>query len=198
MDLLAAPRKALLRRTATACLLALAMTTLAPGWLHAQGASGAEIKAAFLLNFAKFIQWPDGGGPPERAFTIGVLGDDAVADALRELSRGKAAGRRPVLARRVTIKDGLADLHILFVGESEEPRVADVLSRANAGSVVTVSDLDRFCALGGIIQFRSERDRVRFDINLDQAERLGLVIDSKLLALARTVLHTAKTAGASQ
>jgi hypothetical protein len=189
---------ALLRPTVAACLLALAMTTSAPGWLLAQGASGAEIKAAFLLNFAKFVQWPDGGGPPERAFTIGVLGDDAVADALRELSRGKAAGHRPVLARRVTIKDGLADLHILFVGEAEEPRVAEVLRRANAGSVVTVSDLDRFCALGGIIQFRSERDRVRFDINLDQAERLGLVIDSKLLALARTVLHTPKPVGGSR
>jgi hypothetical protein len=181
-----------------ACLLALAVLSASSASVDAQPASGADIKAAFLLNFAKFVEWPGGGGPAGRPFTIGVLGDDAMADALRDLSRGKSASGRPLNTRRVTIKDPLADLHILFVGASEEHRLADVLQSANAGSVLTVSDLNRFCELGGTIQFRSERDRVRFDINLDQAERSGLVIDSKLLALARSVLHSSKSTGASR
>ena len=107
-------------------------------------------------------------------------------------------GGRPLVARRVVLKDNLAELQMLFIGVAETARVADVLRRAGSGSVLTVSDLDRFCLQGGIIEFRSERDRVRFDINLDQAERARLVINSKLLALARTVHHTTKTPGGSR
>lgn len=180
-----------------ACLLVLALLGAASAPAAAQAASGADIKAAFLLNFAKFVEWP-AGGAADRPFTIGVLSDDVMADALRDLSRGKSAGGRPLHTRQVTIKDPLADLQMLFIGASEERRLADVLKRANAGSVLTVSDLNRFCELGGTIQFRSERDRVRFDINLDQAERSGLVINSKLLALARSVLHSSKPPGVSR
>jgi hypothetical protein len=180
-----------------ACVLALALSA-APAPVAAQPASGADIKAAFLLNFAKFVEWPGGGGPPGRPFTIGVLGDDAMADALRDLGRGKSAAGRPLNTLRVTIKDPLADLHMLFVGASEERRLAAVLERVTGGSVLTVSDLNRFCELGGTIQFRSEHDRVRFDINLGQAERSGLVINSKLLALARSVLHASKPTGVSR
>lgn len=161
----------------------------------AQTASSADVKAAFLLNFSKFVEWP-----PEAAsgpFVIGVLGDDAVADALRDLVGGKSVGGRPLVARRVVPKDNLAELHMLFIGTSEAARLADVLRRTGSGSVLTVSDLDRFCQQGGIIEFRSERDRVRFEINLDQAERARLVINSKLLALAKTVHHT-KVPGGSR
>jgi hypothetical protein len=181
-----------------AVLLSLALLGASSAALDAQPASGADIKSAFLLNFAKFVEWPSGGGPPGRSFTIGVLGDDAMADALRELGRGKSAAGRPLDTRRVTIKDPLADLHMLFVGASEERRLAEVLERANGGSVLTVSDLNRFCERGGTIQFRSEHDRVRFDINLDRAEQSGLVINSKLLALARSVFHSPKPPGVSR
>lgn len=178
-----------------ACLLALALPGAWPAATAAQTASGADIKAAFLLNFAKFVEWPAGDAGAGPAFVIGVIGDDAVADALRDLNRGKSVAGRPVVARRVTGKDALADLHMLFVGVSEAARLPEVLRRANGGGVLTVSDLEHFCELGGTIQFRSENDRVRFDINLDQAERAGLVIGSKLLALAKTVHHTTKPPG---
>lgn len=181
-----------------ACVLALAVLGAASAPADAQPASGADIKAAFLLNFAKFVEWPDGGGPAGRPFTIGVLGDEAMADALRDLARGKAVGGRPLYTLRVTVKDPLSDLHMLFIGASEERRLAEVLERVTGASVLSVSDLNRFCELGGVIAFRSERDRVRFDINLDQAERSGLVINSKLLALARSVFHSPKPTGVSR
>lgn len=178
-----------------ACLLAATLLGGSSWPVAAQSATGADIKAAFLLNFAKFVEWPEGGGTPDRPFSIGVLGDDMLAFALRDLSRGKSAAGRRVDARRVTPSDALADLHVLFIGASEERRLDQVLQRAQAGSVLTVSDITRFSEVGGIIQFRPERDRVRFDINLDQAERSGLTIDTRLLALARSVRRSPKPAG---
>lgn len=176
-------------------LIALLMSAASLGTTAAQDASGADIKAAFLLNFAKFVEWPQ---TPSSEFVIGVLGDDAVAEALRELAQGKAAHGRPLVTRRVVLKDNLAGLQVLFIGASESARLGDVLQRTNGGSVLTVSDLNRFSQQGGTIEFRSERDRVRFDINLDEAERSGLTINSKLLALAKTVHHAAKSPGASR
>lgn len=176
-------------------LIALILSAASLGTAAAQGASGADIKAAFLLNFAKFVEWP---AAPSHEFVIGVLGDDAVAEALRDLAKGKAIHGRPLVTRRVVLKDNLAGLQVLFIGASESARLGDVLQRTNGGSVLTVSDLDRFSRQGGTIEFRSERDRVRFDINLDEAERSGLIINSKLLALAKTVHHAAKSPGASR
>ncbi len=178
-----------------AALIALILSTASPGTAAAQGASGADIKAAFLLNFAKFVEWP---ATPSHEFVIGVLGDEAVAEALRDLAEGKAVDGRPLVTRRVVLKDNLAGLQVLFIGASERARLGDVLRRTNGGSVLTVSDLDRFSRQGGTIEFRTERDRVRFDINLDEAERSGLIINSKLLALAKTVHHAAKSPGASR
>jgi hypothetical protein len=179
------------RRVASlaACLLAFAVVTAWPV-AAAQIASGADVKAAFLFNFSKFVEWPtDASAGP---FVFGILGDDAVADALRDLARGKAIAGRPLLVKNVAARDDLTALNIIFVGDSESARLADIIKRTNGGSVLTVSDLARFCDLGGMIQFRSENDRVRFDINLDAAEAGGLAINSKLLALARAV-HSTKT-----
>ena len=178
-----------------ACLLAATLLGGSAWPIAAQSATGAAVEAAFLLNFAKFVAWPGGGGPPDRPFSIGVLGDDMLAFAVRDLSRGKSAAGRRVDARRVTHQDSLADLHVLFIGASEERRLDQVLKRAQAGSVLTVSDITRFSEAGGIIQFRPEGGRVRFDINLDQAERSGLTIDTRLLALARTVRRSPKPPG---
>ncbi|MDP3720721.1 MAG: YfiR family protein [Acidobacteriota bacterium] len=180
---------------ALACLLLIGQAAGWPAAAAEQGATGADVKAAFLLNFVKFVEWP---AAPSGEFVIGVLGDDAVADALRDLAKGKAVGGRPLVARRVLLKDHLAGLQVLFIGASESARLGDVLQRTSGGHVLTVSDLDRFSLQGGVIEFRSERDRVRFDIALGQAERSGLIINSKLLALAKTVHHATKSPGASR
>lgn len=177
-------------------LCAFTFASAYPSTAAAQTASGADVRAAFLLNFSKFVEWPEAA--PRARFTIGILGDEAVAEALHGLVAGKSVGGQLLAARRVGANDNLAELQILFVGTSESARLADVLRRANGGSVLTVSDLDRFCQQGGTIEFRSERDRIRFDINLDQAERAGLVINSKLLALARIVHHASKPPGVSR
>lgn len=184
------------QRAWVTCLVAVALSGLWGGRAATQTASGAEVKAAFLLNFSKFIEWP--ARPAGADFVIGVLGDDAVADALRGIGAGKSAASRPLVVRRVAIRDDLASLQMLFVGVSEESRLVEIIRRTGGGSVLTVSDMDRFCQQGGIIQFRSERDRVRFEINLDQATFAKLAINSKLLALAKTVYQSTKAPGVSQ
>lgn len=172
-----------------ATLMAVAVTV--PSLASAQTATSAEVKAAYIFNFSKFVEWTrDAANEAKSPFVLGVMGDGPVADALRDMVRGKSIAGRALVVRRVTLKDDLAQLQILFVNASEVPRLRELIERLAGASVLTVSDLDRFCALGGMIQFRLDDDRVRFDINLDHAESAGLAIDSKLLALAKTVYKT--------
>lgn len=179
------------RRVASlaACLLAFAVVTAWPTSAAAQIASGADVKAAFLLNFAKFVEWPSAGANTE-PLVIGVLGNDDLADSLRDIAQSRKGAGRPTSVKRVTQRDDLTRLHILFVAAADSGQIARVIKDIGSASVLTVSDADRFCLLGGIIQFLTEDDRVRFDINLDAAEAGGLVINSKLLALARAVRST--------
>jgi hypothetical protein len=160
----------------------------------AQQASSATVKAAFLYNFAKFVEWPpDPAGAEPQQFVIGVLGNDDVAQSLTDIVKGKSLHGRPVSAKRLGFKDDLTKLHVLYIGSSESGRIPELMKRlGKTASVLTIADADRFRLSGGIIQFRTEADRVRFDIDMANAEAAGLVINSKLLALAGTV-HPSKT-----
>lgn len=180
--------KTIFRYGITPCLLALALVIASSTPAVGQTATGADVKAAFLYNFAKFVAWPAvaaGEEPP--AFVIGILGNDAIADSLTEFVKGKVHQGRPLSVRRLAARDDLAKVHVLFIGASESARLPELLKRLGSAGVLTVSDADRFCVLGGTIQFRNESDRVRFDVNLRAAEAAGLTINSKLLKLAGTV-----------
>jgi hypothetical protein len=179
--------KAARGRAALATVL-VGVTIMAAGSpASAQRASSPDVKAAFILNFAKFIEWPAVQLPEGQPMILGVLGQQAVADSLAMLARGKTIDGRTVVVKMLSADDDLKQVHILFVGESERNQIALLIERIGNGSVLTVSDAPRFCSLGGIIQLRTEDDRVRFDINLDRAGASGLVINSKLLALAGRV-----------
>jgi hypothetical protein len=167
-----------------AVALVLAMSAPAAG----QTATGADVKAAFLFNFAKFVEWPAAAaGAEPGTFVIGVLGNDAIADSLTEFVKGKSHQGRPLSVRRLVPKDDLATVQVLFIGESASASLPELLKRLGRTSVLTVSDADRFCVSGGAIQFRTEADRVRFDVNLKAAEAAGLTVNSKLLKLAGTI-----------
>jgi YfiR/HmsC-like len=157
-----------------------------------QRLTSAEVKAAFLFNFAKFVEWP-AGDVPSPLFVIGILGSDAIAESLSDIVKGKAlAGGRQLAVRRLNPKDDPAEVHILFISASESAQVPDLMKRLDKASVLTVSDMPRFLASGGVIQLRTEDDRIRFDVDLQHAHDSRLVINSKLLALAGTV-NPAKT-----
>jgi hypothetical protein len=157
-----------------------------------QGATADEVKAAFLFNFAKFVEWPVDAAPSGAPLTIGVVASDGIEELLRMTVRGKVINGRTLIVKRLTIADDVRAVHLLFVGAHEKARVGELLKRVDGISVLTVSDSDRFCQSGGVIGLLMDDSRVRFDVNLDAADRGRLKVSSKLLALARVVLSTSK------
>jgi len=160
---------------------------------RAQGVVATEyaVKAAFLYNFAKFIEWPPSvGGPKPGTVMLCVVGEDPFGFALDELAargvEGLAEGI-PVRVKHVQDLDGTEGCHIAFLSNSERKRLKEHLATATDNHVVTVSDLDGFARGGGMIQFVLEDGRVRFWINRAAAERAGVTLSSRLLSLARVV-----------
>jgi hypothetical protein len=157
---------------------------------QSQGSSPGEyqLKAAFLFNFAKFVEWPQSSfANPRSPFEICILGNDPFGPAIDDVLRGKAIGEHPVVVARPKEVADARHCQILFVSSSEQKRLPAILAALKGTNALVVGETDGFAVSGGIIQFTLEEERVRFMINTDAAERAGLQISSKLLALARIV-----------
>lgn len=177
---------ALLRRAAFLLVLALAGI---PGTLPA-GAQEVEpeyeLKAAFLYNFVKFVDWPPEAFAGEKSpLTICVYGKDPFGKSLDGAVQGERLGERSLLVQRPEALEELRGCHVLFVGRSERQRLPEVLGQVEGTPVLTVGDTDGFLRAGGIINFVLEDNKVRFLINVDAAERSRLRLSSKLLRLAK-------------
>lgn len=158
--------------------------------VHAQdeGIGEYHVKAAFLYNFAKFVEWPPETMPSGSApLVLGVVGEDPFGQVLEETIKGKTVNGQELVIRRFTRIQGASGCHILFISSSERKRLAEIIDGLRGSSVLTVSDMERFAQRGGIISFTMENNKVRFEVNLDSAERAGLKISSKLLTLAKIV-----------
>jgi len=167
--------------------VALMLLTASP--VAAQTAlSEYEIKAAFLFHFAQYVQWPPEAVPREsRSFELCVLGTDPFGATLEETFAGKVVHGRPLAIRRIARFD--ADgCQILFVSSSESNRINEILRAIVGASILTVGETAGFTAAGGIINFRIQNDKLRFEINPEAAEGSGLKISSELLKLA-TIVH---------
>jgi hypothetical protein len=148
-----------------------------------------EVKAAFLYHFTHFVEWPPAAGAGvEKGFVVAVWGSERFCAVLERTLAGKSVQERPLLVRRLSGLNDLADApRVLFVEESDERKRAEILSRLEGSSVLTVGDSAAFAERGGIIGFRTVDNRIRFDINVDEANRSGLKISSEILKLARVV-----------
>jgi hypothetical protein len=166
-------------------LLAACLVAVLPSHAYAQ-VGEYEVKAAFLLNFTKFVDWPASAfADPAAPFTICVLGKDPFGRSLDEIVQGEAVAGRRLVVRRISDPPGPQACQLLFIDESTKER-SRVLSGLPAG-VLTVGDGDHFVHDGGMIEFVVENRRVRFDIHQSAAERAGLKLSSKLLGVARVV-----------
>jgi hypothetical protein len=155
---------------------------------QAQPLSASEIKAGFLFNFTKFVEWPpdafaDGGVP----IVLGIVGDNPVTDLLIETTAGKTVNGRAVIIRRLKEGQDLRLCHILFVSSSEEKHVLQILEKVKGSEILTVSETSGFAQSGGMINFFIEGNKVRLEINLDAAARARLKISAKVIAVARLV-----------
>ncbi|HXH91050.1 MAG TPA: YfiR family protein [Thermoanaerobaculia bacterium] len=146
-----------------------------------------QVKAAYLLNFARFVEWPADVLPASSPLEIGIVGDNPFGMAIDETLRGKSANGHPIHLRHLHWDDVLTSCQIIFISTSEEAHLPDILRNLGQNSILTVSDIDRFSLRGGVIEFRMVGNRVRFDINREPAIAARLSISSKLLSVARAV-----------
>jgi len=144
-----------------------------------------EVKAAYLFNFAKYLEWPaDAFAGPQAPLTLCVLGRDPFGEALTAYQRRTVQGRE-LRVRRGAGLDDLRGCQMVFVAESEEPRLQRIL-RANAAlPIAMVSDIDGFSDAGGMIGLVDADQRVQFDLNLASAERARIKVNSQLMRIAR-------------
>lgn len=147
-----------------------------------------EVKAAFLYSFAKFVEWP-ADPAPENAdlFVISIVGEDPFGRILDDVLRDKVVGQRRVVVRRVPHGQEVGPSQIVFISDSEAQRLPGLLKRFQGVPVLTVGEAERFAERGGVVRLRTEKNRIRLDINLGVAERAHLKISSELLKLARIV-----------
>ena len=147
-----------------------------------------QVKAAYLFNFAKFVEWPasafSGAGAP---LVIGFIGKGPYLEAHDALAGRMAKGRK-VQVRQFTRPEEVGGCHILFIAASERRRLKEILRALPATGVLTVSDIGHFCNLGGMIALVSQGDRIQFEVHLGNAERAGLQLSSQMLKLALAVL----------
>jgi len=148
------------------------------------------IKAAFLYDLIKSTQWP---GAPSGAVRLCTLGSDPFGAAWRSIEG------RPVGARKLRIESRLRgqplnDCNVLFIGDSEQGRVAQILSGLDSAPILTVSELAGFAKVGGIIRLLDFDNRLHFNVNLAAARRIGLTISADALKLADAV-HVEAGAG---
>lgn len=144
------------------------------------------LKAAFLLNFAKYVEWPSKAfEDPKAPLVVGVLGRDPFGAHLDETLKGKFARGRPVKVRRFGRPRDVRDVHILFVPRGEEDKLSEL--RELPESLLLVGEGERFCRAGGVLSILIEEGRPRIEANPDAAARAELTIDAKLLKVARIV-----------
>jgi len=148
-----------------------------------------DIKAAFLYNFTKFIEWP--ASPERRAepFRLCVLADPEFTRAVDRIIAGESVEGRPLARTDPQSADEARHCAILYVGRGHTQRGATLVTAVRQLPVLTVGDSPRFVAQGGVIQFVLEDNRVRFDVSPGAAHRSGLLVSSKLLRVARHVIE---------
>ena len=152
-----------------------------------QRASEYQLKAAFVYNFTKFIDWP-GESVRSLTFQICVLGQNPFGSELTQLTDGKVIEGHPVQVLIVTNYHLARSCQVVFISASENAHMKEILSALRGRSVLTVGDSQGFVDAGGIIELLVQDERMRFEVNLHAANEARLKISAKLLSLAKAVL----------
>lgn len=145
-----------------------------------------QLKAAFLYNFTKFVEWPTHRlAAPETPLIIGVLGHNPFGDELAKAVQGRTQNGHPLVVTNLTAAPAGTNVHLLFVPRGQEERFEPHRTKLHAAGVLTVGETEAFAQADGLITFTTEAGKIRFDINQAAAEAAGLKISSKLLQLAK-------------
>ena len=174
---------------------------------HAEGLDSSDsseylIKAGFIYNFAKLVEWPATAfAQPDSPIVIGILGDDPFGATLDRIVADKKINGRGFAVKRLKwgrdLKE-LKDCNILFVSSSEREHLDSLVDATKWLPILTIGDAPGFARRGGIINFTLEDNKVRFEVNVEAAKHADLTISSRLLTLAKIVQQVAADARKSE
>jgi uncharacterized protein DUF4154 len=198
------PSPSALSRSSRTIAMAIVLHALALLWAVPSNAGAAdgsaaapgrecEIKAAFLYNFTKFVDWPaQTFANADAPLVIGVLGASPCVQALERLVRDRKVNGRTIVVRPIASAEEAKVTQLLFVGSAQETQFAGLKAAIESLPVLTVGESPRFATLGGAIDFVPQDDKIRFEININAAEHAGLKISAQLQKLA-AVVHRSPT-----
>ena len=178
-----------MRQQILACLVLLFLSLLArPALAQEAAVSEADVKAAFLFNFTKFIEWPPEAFPREDSkVEVGVYGDEEFTQTLRTLLADKKAHGRPFVVRRLINVADAKTCQILYFREGEARKMGAAYESIKKLPVLTVGESNDFLDQGGMFNFFFEDKQLRFEVNPATAENAKLTVSSKLLRLAKKI-----------
>jgi hypothetical protein len=147
-----------------------------------------QVKAFFLSNFTRYVEWPSQKfKSPNDPIVICIFGQNRFGSALERATHGNVVEGRPLVIRQLGEIHGQCDCHIVFVNASDRKRFRSAGEAIRGSGVLTVGETEGFNSDGGVINFRLEDGKVRFDINVEAAGQEQLHISSKLLNLAGNI-----------
>ncbi len=172
--------KRLLQAVVLSCIMLLTGNAFSNGTEY-------KLKAAYLYQFTKFAQWPGGQFiNDETPIRICILGRNPFGSSLESFSGRKSQHRNLSIQYLLSLKN-ISDCHVIFISQSEEKRLTQILQRIENSPVLTVSDIEGFARRGGIIGFVYKRKKVGIEINVDASRTAGAKLSSKLLEVATLV-----------
>jgi hypothetical protein len=169
---------------------------IAPAYAQQTHPAEAQVKAAYLYNFGKFVTWPEGSATKEaQSFGICVLGKDPFGATLDSTVAGETINGKKITVNRLVKMQDASQCSILFISASEEGRLPSILAVVQRFSALTVSDIPHFAERGGTVGFVTSQGRIRFEVNLRAAEQSHLTLGSELLKVASAVIDKPAVAG---
>ena len=145
-----------------------------------------QVKAAFLYNFTRFIDWPTTAfRSPTSPFVIGIIGDDPFGGYINSTVKGEKVNNHPIIVQRYDNIQDVTDCHMLFISSPATARVKDIVRAIGRRGILTVSDMENFTRHGGMVNFYKENSKIRFEVNVASSRSAQLDISSKLLTVAR-------------
>jgi hypothetical protein len=158
------------------------------GELPQESMTEYSVKAAFLFNFARFVEWPpESRGTEKDPFCLCIFGHDPFHGDLDRVIRNKRVNGRVLTVRRISTPAEARTCHMVFISAADKSRVRELLAAVRDSGSLTVGEDPEFTRSGGMITFVIEDDKVRFEINLKSAEAAHLKISAKVLSVARAV-----------
>ena len=153
------------------------------------GLTETQIKAAYVFNFTKFTEWPASNSASEDTpIVIGVLGDDSFGKILAELTKGEVVRKHPLVVTNLNASDDLGACQVLFVRSSDKEQIPALLLKLKGTPVLTVADTDGFVDRGGMVNFITDQQKVKFEINQTAVEESGLRLSSKVFQIAKRIV----------